>query len=73
MASKTLELAFKNAKGTRVTISVPEPKDNLAGEEVKAVMDDILAKNIFTSAGGNLVESIEARITTRDTQPVNLV
>jgi hypothetical protein len=67
-----LEMAFRNAGGNRVTISVLNPKEGLTPAEVKAVMENILAANIFTSNGGDLTEIIEARIITRTVQELAL-
>lgn len=64
--SKTLELIFVNATGSKVTLRVAEPKDNLPEADVRAVMDQIVAKDIFTSTGGSLVSAAGARIVSRE-------
>lgn len=66
MLTKRLELIFQNAAGTRTTLAVIDPQDNLTEAEVQAAMELILAKNIFTSTGGDLVAIIGARIVTRE-------
>ncbi|WP_422880247.1 DUF2922 domain-containing protein [Moorella sulfitireducens] len=64
--TKTLQLIFGSAAGRQVTLSMADPRDNLTEAEVRAVMQLILDKNIFTSCGGDLVTIAGARIVTRD-------
>ncbi|WP_406678041.1 DUF2922 domain-containing protein [Moorella sp. ACPs] len=66
MPTKRLELIFQNAAGRRTTLAVIDPRDNLTEAEVRAVMELILARNIFTSPGGDLTAIIGARIVIRD-------
>ena len=61
---KELELKFKNAAGKSRTITVKAPKDGLTKEEVENAMNAIVAANVFTSAGGDLVEAVEGRVRT---------
>ncbi|TCL38818.1 DUF2922 family protein [Anaerospora hongkongensis] len=60
--TRTLEMVFQNQVGKSVTVSVKEPKDGLTLAEVQAVMDTIIAKNIFATTGGDLVSTVEAQI-----------
>lgn len=60
--TRTLEMVFQNQVGKSVTVSVKEPKDGLTLMEVNAVMDLIIAKNIFATTGGDLVSIVEAQI-----------
>jgi hypothetical protein len=60
--TQTLQMTFVNAVGTRATISLDNPKDTLTQAEVTAAMDQIIAKNIFNSAGGDLVSKYSAEI-----------
>ncbi|KYH28503.1 DUF2922 domain-containing protein [Neomoorella mulderi] len=66
MLTKRLELIFQNAAGRRTTLAVQDPRDNLTEAEVRSVMELILARNIFTSPGGDLTAIAGARIVTRD-------
>ncbi|MBQ8919508.1 MAG: DUF2922 domain-containing protein [Acidaminococcaceae bacterium] len=61
---KELELKFKNAAGQSRTITVKNPKDGLTKEEVDTAMNAIVAANVFTSNGGDLVEAVEGRVRT---------
>lgn len=61
---KELELKFRNAAGQSRTITVKNPKDGLTKEEVDTAMNAIMAANVFTSNGGDLVEAVEGRVRT---------
>ncbi|MBQ9283725.1 MAG: DUF2922 domain-containing protein [Acidaminococcaceae bacterium] len=61
---KELELKFRNAAGQSRTITVKNPKDGLTKEEVDTAMNAIVAANVFTSNGGDLVEAVEGRVRT---------
>ncbi|WP_425448010.1 DUF2922 domain-containing protein [Dethiothermospora halolimnae] len=64
MADKRLEMTFKNEADKRTTISIDNPRDDITDAEVQTAMNDIIAKNIFNSSGGNLVGIYKARIVT---------
>ena len=53
---KNLELLFKNTAGKNARISVQDPKEDLTTEEVQALMDNILDKNVFETPGGDLLK-----------------
>ncbi|MDD4569473.1 MAG: DUF2922 domain-containing protein [Tepidanaerobacteraceae bacterium] len=59
---KNLELIFKNVAGRNARISMKDPKDDLTTEEVQTLMDNIVAKDVFDSTGGALVEVVGARL-----------
>lgn len=64
-----LQLVFRTAGGSRRTISVEDPKEDLTDQQVQAAMASILSKNIFTTNDGDLVEAVEARkVTTSITE-----
>jgi len=60
--TKSLEMVFKSEGGKSVTVAVKDPKDGLTLAAVQAVMDVIIAKNIFSSTSGDLVAVVEAQI-----------
>ena len=63
--TQTLQMRFVTQAGSRVTISLDNPKDTLTEAEVTAAMDQIIAANIFTASGGDLVSKDSAQITDR--------
>jgi hypothetical protein len=65
--TKTLEMVFRTSAGNEASISVAEPQDDLTLAQALAVMQDIVAKDIFVVKGAALAEPVEARILSRDT------
>lgn len=59
---KVLRITFDNALGSAVSFTLPEPKEDLTGAQIEAVMDQIIAKNIFLTAGGELVSKRDIKI-----------
>ena len=68
---KTLEMVFRNEAGKLVTLSLAEPLNTVTMSAVQAVMKDIIAKNIFASKGGALVQIADAKIRARDSIVLN--
>lgn len=60
--AQTLRLVFRNEAGKNVTISLDNPKDDLTAAQIEAAMDLVVARNIFTSSGGDLVTKQDVRI-----------
>ena len=59
---KVLRMTFNNASGNAVTITLPQPKASLTAAEIEAVMDQIIAKNIFLTSGGELISKRDIKI-----------
>ena len=70
---RTLEMDFNTELGRTQRIRVYDAKDPITGAEVAAAMDSIVAKNIFTSTGGNLTSKLEARVIITDSSDLDLV
>jgi len=64
--SKTLEMVFRNENGRTVTLRLPDPKDTLTMAQVRAVMQKIITKNVFSSSGGDLTQIADIRVRSRD-------
>ena len=68
---KRLYLQFRDSEGNLVNLTLDNPK-NLDDEDyadleaqdaaIEAVMDTVIAKNIFHNKGNDLVEKVNARI-----------
>lgn len=65
--AKTLEMVFRSSAGKEVTLTVAAPKEDLTLTGVKTVMQDIISKNIFSIKGAELVQFVDARMTSKDT------
>ncbi|ART77245.1 DUF2922 domain-containing protein [Sutcliffiella horikoshii] len=62
----TLELFFLNEEGTKVKVSVDDPRSDLTQVEIEEAMDTIIAANVFTSKGGSFITKDSARIVERN-------
>ena len=65
--TKTLRLPFKNAGGKDVNILVANPKEGITKAEAVATQTLIIARNIFSSTGGDLVSAGDPVILIQDT------
>ncbi len=70
---RVLEMDFNTELGRIQRIRVNDAKDPLTGAEVAAAMDSIIAKNIFTSTGGDLNGKLDARVIVTDSSELDLV
>jgi len=68
---KRLYMQFKDSEGNLVNLTLDNPKSLAEGDyadleaqdaAIEAVMDTIIAKNIFHNKGNDLVEKVNARI-----------
>ncbi|KGP76093.1 hypothetical protein JT05_07075 [Desulfosporosinus sp. Tol-M] len=59
---KVLRMIFNNASGNAVTITLPEPKESLTAAQIEAVMEQIIAKNIFLTSGGELISKRDIKV-----------
>lgn len=68
----TLQLTFRNQQGSLYTLNLPFPKEELTEAELAVVMDEVIAKNIFQSTGGPLVQKVRVRKIAREVIDVAL-
>ncbi|ODA40633.1 DUF2922 domain-containing protein [Desulfosporosinus sp. BG] len=61
-SKKVLRMTFNSALGSAVSITLPEPKADLTAAQIEAVMDQIIAKDIFLTSGGALVSKRDVKI-----------
>lgn len=59
---KVLRMTFNNSLGKAVSITLQEPKEDLTIEQIEAVMDQIIAKDIFLMSGGALISKRDVKI-----------
>ena len=65
--TRTLKLPFKNVAAKDVNLLVANPKENITKAEAVATQNLVVAKNLFTSTGGDLVAAGEPVILIADT------
>lgn len=59
---QTLRMVFRNQAGKNVTVTLDNPRDDLTAAEIEAAMDLVIARNVFTSSGGDLVSKQDIRV-----------
>lgn len=60
--TKTLRMVFSSQAGRNVTITLDNPRSDLTAAEIEAAMDLVIARNIFTSSGGDLVSKQDIKV-----------
>lgn len=60
-----LSMTFNTAGGKKATISISNVKQDITKEQAVALMDTILAKNVFTTDSGDFVSKESAKLTER--------
>ncbi|MBB6454835.1 hypothetical protein HNQ94_003324 [Salirhabdus euzebyi] len=70
--SRRLELKFANTEGKIVTIALDEPVEPADALLINQAMDEIITQNVFTSAGGDIIEKKSARIVERNVSEITL-
>ncbi|MEH6953915.1 DUF2922 domain-containing protein [Neobacillus drentensis] len=71
--AKILELQFGTEMGKTASLSVENPKEPIDEAVVKQSMTQIIAADIFTSAGGKFVVAKGARVIDRNVTDYELV
>jgi hypothetical protein len=66
--TRTLQMLFLNEEGRNVTLSVPDAREDLLPAEVETVMTNILQRNIFITAGGEISGLNKAQVVSRDVE-----
>jgi hypothetical protein len=59
---KTLRITFETSGGSAYSITLPEPKEDLTGQQIEEAMDQIIAKNIFLTPGGERAAKRDIKI-----------
>jgi uncharacterized protein YggL (DUF469 family) len=73
ISKKVLRMTFNNALGSVVSFTLPEPKVDLTAAVIEAVMDQIIARNIFLTTGGALVSKRDIKIIDTTTNDLYVV
>lgn len=68
--AKVLELTFLTAANKPVTLTVDEPDEDITQGQVEAVMQQVIASNIFLIEESPLATIKGARIVARDTRNI---
>ncbi|MGM9954618.1 MAG: DUF2922 domain-containing protein [Peribacillus sp.] len=71
--AKALEMIFVTEEGKSSTISVDNPKEPVDVNQVKQVMQQIIAQNVFITSSGDLVSIKGARVVERNVEDVEVL
>lgn len=69
---KTLQMVFQNQVGNNTSINISQVKDELTDEEVRALMQLIISKNIFDTSGGDLITIMSATVVSKDVEELSV-
>ncbi|MBN6205772.1 DUF2922 domain-containing protein [Ralstonia pickettii] len=69
---KKLELKFRNEEDKIVTYSLDNPIEPVDPAAVNEAMDEILAQNVFTTSGGELVAKASARVVEQNIEDIEI-
>ncbi|MBE6087160.1 MULTISPECIES: DUF2922 domain-containing protein [Clostridium] len=61
----SLSMTFLTVAGEKSTLSVSGVKPTLTKDEVNALMDTVISKNVFKTNSGDLVKKSGAQVTQR--------
>ncbi|NRT76089.1 DUF2922 domain-containing protein [Clostridium beijerinckii] len=61
----SLSMTFLTVAGEKSTLSVSGVKPTLTKDEVNALMDTVISKNVFKTDSGDLVKKSGAQVTQR--------
>lgn len=72
MSEKTLTMNFLNEQGKKFSLRVDGVKDDIKNEDITQVMNNIIAKNIFATNGGDLKIKDSAQITEKNVNKIQV-
>lgn len=64
--TSVLRMVFLDATDKSRAINVQDPDPEITSMEVEAVMDSVISRNVFDTAGGDLVSKVKAEIVERE-------
>ena len=67
---KTLQLTFVDAKGTKVTYAMKNPKEDLSKTAIDAAAKAVIDSKAFATKDGDLVALKEGRVVTHKVESV---
>ena len=70
---KKLMMTFKTDEDKNISISLDDPRDNIAEQEIHDAMNIILNNDIFSPNGETLVSLVSAKIVETGTTEFDLV
>lgn len=72
MISQKLELSFLDEESRNFKLSLDNPREDLSSEEIRGVMENIVAYNIFENRERSIVGINSARIISTQVNEIDL-
>ena len=69
----TLNMVFLTAGGKKTTFSVSNANGTVTKAQINALMDGIIAKNIFTTSSGDLLSKDSASLVAKTVTKIDMV
>lgn len=66
-------MSFKTELGKKISLTLDDPRTNITKEEIKAAMNTVVASNIFSISGTDIVEALDAKVVTTNTKDFDVV
>ena len=71
--NKRLIMTFKTTDEKSVSLSIDDPREDLAEEEIKNAMNLVVSSDIFAPGGADIAKAVSAKVVVTDTTPYDLV
>jgi len=71
--NKRLIMTFKTTDEKSVSLSIDDPREDLAEEEIKNAMNLVVSSDIFAPGGADIAKAVSAKVVTTDTTAYDLV
>lgn len=71
--SVKLLMTFLTRGGSKVSLSVDSPRDDIQESEIKDTMDLVVEKAIFSPGGDTIIEAVSAKVVQTQTTEFDLV
>lgn len=72
MENTLLEMEFLDIAGKKFRIRLDSPREDLTPQDVRAVMDNIVDKNVFFSTSGDIASVSGANVVTTTVQELTI-
>ena len=71
--NKRLIMTFKTTDEKSVSLSIDDPREDLAEEEIKNAMNLVVSSDIFAPGCSDIAKAVSAKVVTTDTTAYDLV
>ena len=72
MATTVLRLIFEDAVGSRLTLTIPNPKSDLTQASISTAMNGIIATNALAGSNGLVIAPLAAEVVSTTVTQYNI-